>query len=105
MYDEGTVWEDPDTGAEWAVVGVRRSYEVEIVDGDDDRDDDLLETMTVPEATIQRKLDRGDLVEADDSNQEGDWEEGYPCDDCGKVFDSEHGLATHRGQAHEGDAE
>jgi hypothetical protein len=105
MFEKGTVWEDPDTGAKWAVVGVKRSYEVEIVDSDDDRDDDLLETMTVPEATIQRKLDRGDLVEPVDSSEDADWEEGHACEECGKVFDTEHGLSTHKGQAHSSDAE
>jgi len=102
-YGPDDRFQDPDSGEVWLVESVSVEYRVSIYNPTEENPDDTIETATVPQDTLDVKMDYGDLEPITDDSEDQDSNQEYACEVCEDTFDTEHGLATHVGQAHNDD--
>lgn len=102
-YNPTDRFHEPDTDRVWEVEKVIVDYRLAIYDPSAEDPESRVETVTVPQESLSSKLDYNDLepIEADSGDEEES--SGEECPECGETFDTEHGLATHKGRAHSND--
>lgn len=100
-FSPGDTWEDEDNGMAWQIQEVRRKYVVKVrpVDGNGTEQD--VERAVYPESSLERKVEDGTLQPVTEESDDEESGKTYPCKWCDDTFDSQRGLETHVGMAHE----
>lgn len=100
MYSEGTVWYDPDTGDEYRVAEIERKYVLTKYSTTDDGEEVEHTRLRYPEEALHGKIERGELEPLEAQEADTDDQDGFECDECGKLTDTEQGLKSHQAQVH-----
>jgi hypothetical protein len=122
-YEEGDTFRHEEREQHWKIVGIDRTYRVQVLDLNKDDPTEGAETMTVPGETIDKNLEWETLErvthtdeEPDESEEDeeaesatesesdpGDEEEedGFQCDECDVVTETARGLKSHKAQVHD----
>lgn len=89
---------DHDDSAEWHLNPPQVDIRVEIRKRELDGEMAHQDSANYPLETIVSKVEHGDL-----HAEPPEPEPAFECDDCGRTFETEHGLITHQGKAHPDD--